>query len=177
MLYLPETCIVMKLCIDCCMQLLIMKGWWAESQHGEFNGRDSPQSEDQLGSSNWRQSEPLLSEDLWNGKGKKRKVLPLGIESRAYGLSRQCSATEPRHPPTTTPPSSPFITLLWVISDVIKYWLLRAIVDQDCLRLDDLHRSSDCGGVPSNGLSMLWLHSPSFHDPQLHSTLSTILHQ
>ena len=32
-----------------------------------------PQSEDQWRSSNRRQSEPLLSEDLWNGKGKKER--------------------------------------------------------------------------------------------------------
>ena len=34
----------------------------------------------------------------------------------------------------------------------------------DCLWLDDLYWSSNCGGVPSIGLPMLWLHSPSFHD-------------
>ena len=34
--------IVMKLCVDCCMQLLIIKGWWAKSQQGESNGRDGP---------------------------------------------------------------------------------------------------------------------------------------
>ena len=50
---------------------------------------------------------PLLSVDLWNGKGKERKVAPPGIEPRASGLSRQRSATELRHPPTATPLSVP----------------------------------------------------------------------
>ena len=31
----------------------------------------------------------------------------------------------------------------------------------DCLWLDDHYRFSDCGGVPSIGLPMQWLHSPS----------------
>ena len=34
--------IYIKLCADCCVQLLIMKGCWVESQHGESNGWDSP---------------------------------------------------------------------------------------------------------------------------------------
>ena len=37
----------------------------------------------------------------------------------------------------------------------------------DYLWLDDLHWSSDCGGVPSIALPVLWLHSPSFHDQLL----------
>ena len=32
----------------------------------------------------------------------------------------------------------------------------------DCLWLDDHYGSSDCGGVPSIGLPMMWFHSPSF---------------
>ena len=33
----------------------------------------------------------------------------------------------------------------------------------DCLWLDDLYWFSDCGGVPSIRLPMLWLRSPSYH--------------
>ena len=66
-------------------------------------------------------SGPLLSVDLWNGKGKERKVAPPGIEPRASGLSNG-----PHY-----------------------------------LSLDDHYRSSDCGGVPSIGLPMLWLCSLS----------------
>ena len=43
----------------------------------------------------------------------------------------------------------------------------------DYLWLYDLHWSSDCGGVPSIRLPMLWLRSPSFHDQQLHTAIST----
>ena len=58
-------------------------------------------------------------------------------------------------------------------------WLLREIVDHEWMGLsvirwlDDLHHSSKCGGVPSIGLPVLWLHSPSFHDQQLHAAIST----
>ena len=42
----------------------------------------------------------------------KRKVMPPGIERRASGLSRQCSATKIRHQLTTTSLPLPYITLL-----------------------------------------------------------------
>ena len=48
---------------------------------------------------------------------RERKVAPPGIKPRASGLSCQHSANELRHPPATTPLSSPFIALL--LSD---YW-------------------------------------------------------
>ena len=82
-------------------------------------------------SSNWRQSRPLLSKDLWNSKGKERKVVPPGIKPIASGFICQCSTTEPAHPPTTTPPPFPFITLL--LSDYwwTCVWLLCAIVDHE----------------------------------------------
>ena len=81
------------------MQLLIMKWWWVESQHGSLMDGTAPQSEDWWRSSNLRQSGPLLSKDLWNGKEKEREMVLPGVEPRASGLSRHCSATEPRHPP------------------------------------------------------------------------------
>ena len=43
----------------------------------------------------------------------------------------------------------------------------------DQLRLDDLHQSSDCGGVTSIGLPMLRFCSPSFHDQQMHTAINT----
>ena len=147
----------------------------------------------------------VLSEDLWNSKGKERKVVTPGVKPRASGLSHQCAATEPRHPPKTTPSSSPFITLLWVTIDkimcliaVCNCWSWKGSVQNhsmgslmdgtshslktnrdclirhnlglyflpstflsfpllfqrssdsngpDCLPLDNLYRSSDCGGV------------------------------
>ena len=107
--------LLMWLCVDCCMQLLIMKGWCVESEHGESNRWTPPQSEDRWKLSNQRQSEPLLSEDLWNGK--KKEEWCCRESNRGSGLSWQCSATKPQHPPTTTIISSPFITLLF--SD---YW-------------------------------------------------------
>ena len=39
-------------------------------------------------------------------------MVPPRIEPRASGLGRQCSATEPQHPPTTTRPSSPYRILI-----------------------------------------------------------------
>ena len=39
-------------------------------------------------------------------------MVPPGIEPRASGLSRQCSATKLQHPPTTTSLSFPYIALL-----------------------------------------------------------------
>ena len=85
------------------------------------------------------------------------------IEPRASGLSSQhlpLSYDTHRHPPLSLP-----LLLLcsWVTIDEIMCWLLCAIVDHermvsvitDYLWLDDLHRSSDCGGVPSIGLSVL----------------------
>ena len=50
----------------------------------------------------------LLYVDLCNGKGIKGKVVPPGVELRASGLRCQHSATELRHPPTTTPLSCPY---------------------------------------------------------------------
>ena len=44
--------------------------------------RTPPQSKDRLRLSNQRQSEPLLSEDLSNGKGNERKVVSPGVEPR-----------------------------------------------------------------------------------------------
>ena len=40
--YKEHTTSNMTLCAVCCVQLLIMKGWWMQSQHGESDGRDSP---------------------------------------------------------------------------------------------------------------------------------------
>ena len=44
-----------------------------------------------------------------NGMGLKGKVAPPGIEPRASGLSRQCSATELRRPDGDHPPSKPLL--------------------------------------------------------------------
>ena len=44
-----------------------------------------------------------------NGMGLKGKVAPPGIEPRASGLSRQCSATELRCPDGNLPPSKPLL--------------------------------------------------------------------
>ena len=57
--------------------------------------------------------------DLWNGKGKARKVVPLGIEPRDSGLSCQCSTTKLRHPPTTTSLPLTYITQFW--DDCCRY--------------------------------------------------------
>ena len=90
-----------------------------------------PQCEDQWRSSNRRQSRPCCPKTFEMAKGKEIKLVPQGVEPRDTGLSRQHSATEPQHPPTTTPPSSPFITLLWVTVDKIMCWLLHTIVDHE----------------------------------------------
>ena len=47
--------------------------------YGESNGRDTPQSEDSKWLPNERKSGSLLSVDLWNGKGKERKVVLPGL--------------------------------------------------------------------------------------------------
>ena len=47
-----------------------------------------------------------------NGMGLKGKVAPPGIEPRASGLSRQCSATELRRPDGNQPPSKPLLALI-----------------------------------------------------------------
>ena len=45
----------------------------------------------------------------------------------------------------------------------------------DCLWLDNLYWSSDCGEVPFIRLPMLWFCSPSFHDQQLHTAIKHII--
>ena len=54
----------------------------------------------------------------------RKKVVPPGIEPRASGLSRQCSATKLRHPPTTTSLSFPYIALLVrIIVDIYHLYI------------------------------------------------------
>ena len=77
--------------------------WWTGLPHSPKTDSDRLMK-DKLGL--------LLSVDLWNGKGKERKVAPPGIKPRASGLSHQRSSTELWHPPTATPLSFPFIALL-----------------------------------------------------------------
>ena len=120
---------MMKLCVDCCSNCSSWRDGERIHSIGSLMGLPHV----------WRPMEvvqsktiwAVLSKDLWNGKGKERKVVPQGVEIRTSGLSCQHSATEPQHPPTATPPSSTFITLLWVTVDEIMCWLLHEIVDHE----------------------------------------------
>ena len=174
-------------------------------------------------------SGPLLSEDLWNDKGKERKVVKPGIEPRASGLSRtlewllmrlyadycmrllimkgwwewsfiyffpivvskvldqriissivtqeqsnkrgrrkggcrwvSCSVAERWN----LKPEALCLTLgsTTFLSFPLLFWRSLDSNGPDYLWLDDLHRSSDCEGVSSIRLPMLWLRSPSFQD-------------
>ena len=108
------------LCQDTCCNwciLLDYKGFWANQGMESLIWIDSPRSEDGQRFPNQRQSGLLLSEDLWNDKGKERRVVQSGVKPMTCGLSCQYSVTELWHPPTATPPSTPFITLLWMIVD------------------------------------------------------------
>ena len=81
-----------------------------------------------------------------NGMGLKGKVAPLGIEPRASGLSRQCSATELRRPGFDSQRrhfsfQAHAVQRSTESAAQIVSWIRH-----------DLYRSSDHGGVPSIGL-------------------------
>ena len=81
-----------------------------------------------------------------NGMGLKGKVAPLGVEPRASGLSRQCSATELRRPDGNHPPSKP---LLAYFERLLKIRVLLAVcVKWSC---EESKCNHSCGGVRWTG--------------------------
>ena len=75
----------------------------------------------------------------------RKKVAVPGIEPRASGLSRQCSATELRHPPTAIPLSFPFIALL--LSDCREvYWMIACV--QLLIIMNGEHNHGQWTGLP-----------------------------
>ena len=95
-------------------------------------------------------------QELWNGTGEERNVVPLEIEPRASDLSLQCSATEPRHPPTEVDSRRHHLSFfLFTISKVFGLWW--------------------------HGLSLIWWSGlwivGEFHQPDSHAMIShTIFH-
>ena len=79
----------------------------------EFDGRDSSVVRIPIEIvSNTRHNRGRTVRRPLNGMGSKGKVAPPGIEPRASGLSRQCSATELRRSDGNHPPSKPLLVYL-----------------------------------------------------------------
>ena len=104
-----------------------------------------PQFEDWQWSSNERQSRPLLSVDLWNGKGKERKVAPPGIEPQGLWLEPPALCHWAMTPTDSHPSHFPFYCYA-------LEWLLRNVLDDCCVHLliimDGEHNHS-LGSIPS----------------------------
>ena len=136
---------------------LDLKDHEQNTQHGESNGQDFPQSKDQYQMSNQRRSGPSLSEGFWKGKGKKRKVVPLGFEPRASGFKLPALCHWATIPTYSHPSLFPFITQLWAASTLSGTTFLpfplpfQRSSDSDSpdhLWLVVLYQSLDCGGNP-----------------------------
>ena len=122
--------------------------WWTGLPHSPKTDSDRLMKDNRV---------PILSVDLWNGKGKERKVALPGIEPRASGLSRQRSATKLRHPPTTNPLSLPFIALL--LSDCWgMYWMI-AVCNcwEECLSMGVVAQWQSAGSSSQRP----WVRSPT----------------
>ena len=112
-----------------------------------------------------------MSEDLWNGKGKERKVVPPGIAPRAHGLSCQCSATEPQHPLATTPLSSPFIALL--LSD---YWWDSVLIDWELKGCGEMFVANLCFFYALEDAGLLDPTKPR-HIAYLHNSVGQLIYK
>ena len=86
-----------------------------------------------------------LYRPLKRQRERKKVVLP-GIEPRASGLSRQCSATKLRHPPTTTSLSFPYIALL--VRIIVDIYVIFAVYVCDYERILSFYHSI---GSPIDG--------------------------
>ena len=118
-------------CANCCVQLLIMKGWWALPQHGESDGRDSPTFQ--------RPMEIIQSKIIWavtvrmplkrQRERKKGGAARNWIQGRWLKLPALCHWAMT---PTGNHPSLfPFYcsALEWLLMRLC--WLLHAIVDHE----------------------------------------------
>ena len=169
----------MQWVFDCCVHLLIMKDSEQYHSMGSPMNGTPPQSEDLI---EIIRSKTIYTVTVWSPLKRQRERKKGGpVRSRTQALwlnpPALCHWRKPQHPPTATPPSSPFITLLLVMMKWPWVWLLAAlpffpsfchfnglqmVTAQIVFDLTISIKYLDCGGVPSIGLSTLWFHSLSF---------------